>query len=119
MHFDPMISKLITWGKDRIEAINRMEMALKNYKIKGVRTIIPFLLAVMQHTDFRYGYFDTGFIEHSFNFDVLEKMRAENEEIVAAIAAFGKNLLYNHKTSINNTPKISKWKQSQLFLRRM
>jgi len=119
MHYDPMISKLITWGKDRIEAINRMEMALKNYKIKGVRTIIPFLLAVMQHTDFRYGYFDTGFIEHSFNFDVLEKMRAENEEVVAAIAAFGKNLLYNQKSTIDHTPKISKWKQLQSLLRRI
>lgn len=119
IHFDPMISKLITWGKDRIEAINRMEMALRNYRIKGVRTIIPFLLAVMQHPEFRYGYFDTGFIEHSFDFDTLTKMRAENEEIIAAIAAYGKRMLLDVDLSQDSTPKPSKWKQSNLMLRRM
>ncbi len=118
MHFDPMISKLITWGKDRTEALNRMEMALTNYRIKGVRTIIPFLLAVMQHPEFRYGYFDTGFIENSFNFEVLEKMRAEYEEIVAAIAAYGKNLIYNYETVKEIKPKNSKWKEKNMILRR-
>lgn len=119
MHFDPMISKLITRGNDRIEAINRMEMALKNYKIKGVKTIIPFLLAVMQHPEFRYGYFDTGFMEHSFDFDTLTKMREENEEIIAAIAAYGKRMLIDSDTNQINTPQRSKWKDNNLIARRV
>ena len=119
IHFDPMISKLITFGKDRLEAISRMEMALRNYRIKGVKTIIPFLLAVMQHPEFRYGYFDTGFIEHSFNFSTLDLMRAENEEIIAAIAAYGKRMLALAKKPVSTKPKISKWKESNLMLRRM
>jgi len=119
IHFDPMISKLITWGKDRIEAINRMEMALSNYRIKGVRTIIPFLLAVMQHPEFRYVYFDTGFIEHSFNFATLDKMRAENEEIIAAIAAYGKRMLLDLNINQEHKQQTSKWKENHLLTRRL
>lgn len=118
IHFDPMIAKLVTHGADRIEAISRMEMALTNYKIKGLRTSIPFLIAVMQHPEFRYGYFDTGFIEHSFDFESLKKMRAEHEEIVAAIAAHGHRMLRSRSTPVDSKPKISKWKENQLYIRR-
>jgi propionyl-CoA carboxylase alpha chain len=119
IHFDPMISKLITFGRDRIEAISRMEMALRNYRIKGLKTIIPFLLLVMQHPEFRYGYFDTGFIEHSFDFHSLENMRDEHDEIIAAIAAYGYRMLQNSKTPAKVTPQISKWKEKNLYMRRL
>lgn len=119
IHFDPMLAKLITYGKDRIEAINRMEMALRNYKIKGVRTIIPFLLAVMQHPEFRYGYFDTGFIEHSFDFDSLKRMKDEHEEIVAAIAAWGWKMSQEAGRPTETQPQISKWKEKNLYVRRL
>jgi acetyl-CoA carboxylase, biotin carboxylase subunit len=119
IHFDPMLAKLITFGRDRIEAINRMEMALRNYKIKGVRTIIPFLLAVMQHPEFRYGYFDTGFIEHSFDFESLDRMKNEHEEIVAAIATWGWKMSQNANRATDTQPKISKWKEKNLYMRRL
>lgn len=119
IHFDPMLAKLITFGRDRIEAINRMEMALRNYKIKGVRTIIPFLLAVMQHPEFRYGYFDTGFIEHSFDFESLNRMKNEHEEIVAAIATWGWKMTQNANLATDTQPKISKWKEKNLYMRRL
>lgn len=119
IHFDPMLSKLITYGKDRLEAISRMEMALRNYRIKGVKTVIPFLLAVMQHPEFRYGWFDTGFIEHSFDFETLEKMKAEHQEIVAAIAAYGLRMTQTAQKPSQVKPKISKWKEKNLMLRRL
>jgi acetyl-CoA carboxylase biotin carboxylase subunit len=119
IHFDPMISKLITYGRDRIEAISRMEMALRNYKIKGLKTIIPFLLAVMQHPEFRYGYFDTGFIEHSFDFNTLENMRAEHDEIIASIAAYGYRMVQKSKAPAKVKPQISKWKEKNLYMRRL
>lgn len=119
IHFDPMLSKLITHGSDRLEAISRMEMALRNYRIKGVKTVIPFLLAVMQHPEFRYGWFDTGFIEHSFDFETLEKMKDEHEEIVAAIAAYGIRLTQNNQKPAKMQPKVSKWKESNLLTRRL
>jgi acetyl-CoA carboxylase, biotin carboxylase subunit len=119
IHFDPMLSKLITYGKDRIEAISRMEMALRNYRIKGVKTIIPFLLAVMQHPEFRYGWFDTGFIEHSFDFETLERMKLEHQEIVASIAAYGLRMTQNAQKPSQVQPKVSKWKEKNLLLRRL
>ncbi len=119
IHFDPMLSKLITYGKDRIEAVSRMEMALRNYRIKGVKTVIPFLLAVMQHPEFRYGWFDTGFIEHSFDFETLEKMKAEHQEIVASIAAYGLRMTQNAQKPSQIQPKVSKWKEKNLLLRRL
>ncbi|MFA7626309.1 MAG: biotin carboxylase, partial [Candidatus Kapaibacterium sp.] len=119
IHFDPMLSKLITYGKDRIEAISRMEMALRNYRIKGVKTVIPFLLAVMQHPEFRYGWFDTGFMEHSFDFDTLEKMKAEHKEIIAAISAYGLRMTQNAQKPTKQSPQVSKWKEKNLMLRRL
>ncbi len=89
IHFDPMLAKLVTWGKDRITAIERMERALRNYRIKGLTTTIPFEIAVMQNKVFREEYFDTGFIQKHFDIKVLEDMKDELEEIVAAVAAYG------------------------------
>jgi acetyl-CoA carboxylase biotin carboxylase subunit len=119
IHFDPMLAKLITVGKDRTEAVNKMEMALKNYRIKGVKTIIPFLITVMQHQEFKYGYFDTGFIEHAYDFGVLDKMKAEHEEIVAAIATYGYRMAKESKKPQKTAPKISKWKEQQLLYRKL
>ncbi len=117
IHFDPMLGKLIIWGKDRLEAVSRMERALRNYKIKGIKTAIPFELAVMKHHDFKYGYFDTGFIENSFDFGILENMKAEHEEMIAVIAAFGYRMMKSSQAPINNTNQNSKWKTGRMFYR--
>jgi pyruvate carboxylase subunit A len=61
--YDPMISKLISWGKDRQEAIEKMQRALYEYVIVGVKTNIPFHLAVMENQRFVEATLDTGFIE--------------------------------------------------------
>ena len=119
IHFDPMLGKLIIWGRDRIEAVNRMERALMNYRIKGIKTCIPFELAVMQHHDFRYGYFDTSFIENAFDFAALDRMKEESEEFIAAIAAFGFQKMQNDEIRQSFEPKINKWKERQLLLMRM
>ena len=115
IHFDPMIAKLVTYGKDRIGAITRMERALTGYRIKGVKTAIPFELAVMRHPDFRYGYFDTGFIENAFDFGVLDKMKEEYEEMVAAIAAYGFRMVKNSRKPQIIERKCSNWKQRRLL----
>lgn len=121
IYFDPMLAKLIAWGKDREEALNRMDRALQDYKITGVRTIIPFLIATMRHKVFRYEYFDTGFIQNAFDFSVLEKMKKNYEKHIAAIAAFvfkenkkGDNNHSAAKTSaaqVDGKPQTNKWKQ--------
>ncbi|MGB4504428.1 MAG: acetyl-CoA carboxylase biotin carboxylase subunit, partial [Syntrophaceticus sp.] len=60
--YDSLIAKLITWGRNRQEAIQRMERALSEFQIDGVKTTIPFLQQLMQNEQFRCGTVDTSFI---------------------------------------------------------
>jgi acetyl-CoA carboxylase biotin carboxylase subunit len=62
-YYDSMIGKLITWGKDRREAMDRMSRALAEYMITGVKTTIPFEQAILQDPNFRRGVYTTSFIE--------------------------------------------------------
>ncbi len=61
--YDSMIGKLIATGKDRREAIDRMNRALSEYMISGIKTTISFQQAIMQDPNFRRGVYSTGFIE--------------------------------------------------------
>jgi len=65
MYYDPLISKLITWGRTRSEAIQRMQRALDEYVISGVQTAIPFHKQVMNHADFIKGNISTHFIDEN------------------------------------------------------
>lgn len=62
-HYDSLLSKLICWGADRTEAIQRMQRALDEYAITGVRTTIPFHQKVLAHAAFQAGDVHTDFIE--------------------------------------------------------
>ena len=77
--YDPMISKLIAWGKDRDEAIARMRRALYEYIITGVKTNIPFHKAVMENPTFISGKLGTHFIKRETTLldDMKEIMKRE------------------------------------------
>ena len=62
-HYDSMIGKLITYGKDRREAMDKMSCALSEYMITGVKTTISFQQAILQDPNFRRGVYSTGFID--------------------------------------------------------
>ncbi|OGL39571.1 MAG: acetyl-CoA carboxylase biotin carboxylase subunit [Candidatus Schekmanbacteria bacterium RIFCSPHIGHO2_02_FULL_38_11] len=62
VHYDPLISKLVVWGKDREEARMRMLRALNEYSITGIKTTIPFLKKVISNKHFIEGDIDTNFI---------------------------------------------------------
>jgi acetyl-CoA carboxylase, biotin carboxylase subunit len=61
--YDSMIGKLIVWGRDRDEVINRMKRALMEFEIEGVHTTIPFHLKVLDNEFFRRGEVYTNFIQ--------------------------------------------------------
>jgi acetyl-CoA carboxylase biotin carboxylase subunit len=61
--YDPMVAKLVTWGRDRREAIERLRRALSEFVVKGIKTSIPFHQKVVNHPLFLAGRYDTGFIE--------------------------------------------------------
>jgi len=62
-NYDSMIAKLIVWGSDREDAINRMKRALAEFAVEGVQTTIPFHQRLMDHPVFRDGHFDIRFLE--------------------------------------------------------
>ncbi|ROL56080.1 acetyl-CoA carboxylase biotin carboxylase subunit [Bacteroidetes/Chlorobi group bacterium Naka2016] len=86
IHFDPLIAKLISYGKDRTEAISVMLRALHDFKIFGVKTGIPFLIQVLQEPRFIEGSYDTGFLENEFDFSKLERRDEEVYKTISAIA---------------------------------
>ncbi len=89
IYYDPMISKLIVWGRTRKDAINRMKRALYEYKITGVKTSIPFLERIMNAPDFVKGNYDTHFIPKNIEMLLPGKtdVPSKTEDIVI-IAAF-------------------------------
>jgi acetyl-CoA carboxylase biotin carboxylase subunit len=61
--YDPMVAKLVVWGADRMEAIDRLRRALAEFLVKGIKTSIPFHQKVVRHPVFIAGRYDTGFID--------------------------------------------------------
>jgi acetyl-CoA carboxylase biotin carboxylase subunit len=62
-YYDSLLGKLIVQGRDRAEAIRRMQIALESFVLEGVTTTIPFLARVMQNPRFQAGQVDTKFLE--------------------------------------------------------
>lgn len=88
MYYDPMICKLITWGKTRIETIARMKRALYEYKITGVKTTIKFLERIMDAPSFIEGTYNTHFIEDNKDLLFTPKITGHVGEDMAIVAAF-------------------------------
>ncbi len=62
-YYDSLISKLVTWGETRGEALMRMRRALEEYRIMGVKTNIPYLQQILNSPSFQGGQTDTRFLE--------------------------------------------------------
>ncbi|MBI5419333.1 MAG: acetyl-CoA carboxylase biotin carboxylase subunit [Deltaproteobacteria bacterium] len=115
IYYDPIISKLVVWGKNRTEAIARMKRALNEYVITGVKTTIPFHIRVMSNRHFIEGNFDTNFIDKVF-FKEEEERRLEHDD-VAVIAAAIQVFLEERKRAMAQKPAgttgpESMWKYS-------
>jgi acetyl-CoA carboxylase biotin carboxylase subunit len=108
MDYDPLLSKLITWGLTREECIQRMKRALSEYQVYGIRTIIPFFQRILQHPEFVAGNYNTHFIDH------LEKEEDgvnKEEQTVALIAAAVKQFKESSlQIESKKTKKASNWK---------
>jgi acetyl-CoA carboxylase biotin carboxylase subunit len=77
LFYDPLLSKLIVWGKDRAQAIARMRRALAEYHVVGVRTTLPFARWLMEHPRFIAGDMSTDFIAEEWD---TRKQRSATEE---------------------------------------
>ena len=85
IYYDPMLSKLITYGKTREEAIQLMIDAIDNYKIEGVFTTLPFGKFVCEHEAFRTGNFDTHFVKNYYTPKLLQKGLDQEAKIAALV----------------------------------
>lgn len=86
IYYDPMIAKVITWGDTRDEAIGRMQRALSEFVLTGIKSNIVLHKTILDHPKFRDGSYTTQFIEK--NFEVIEpQLFAEVEDPVFLIAA--------------------------------
>lgn len=86
IYYDPMLSKLVTYGKTREEAIELMIKAIDNYHVEGVATTLPFGKFVMEHEAFRSGDFDTGFVKAYYNPEQMKAHLDTEAEIAAHMA---------------------------------
>tara|TARA_R110002049_G_scaffold211187_1_gene382221 strand:+ start:2172 stop:3611 length:1440 start_codon:yes stop_codon:yes gene_type:complete len=86
IYYDPMLSKLITYGKTREAAIQLMIYAIENYHIKGVETTLPFGKYVCEHDAFRSGNFDTHFVKNYYSPEALKEETGNEAKIAALIA---------------------------------
>ncbi len=112
--YDPLIAKLIVYGKDRNEAIEKMTRAIDEYHISGVSTTLSFCRFVMQHKAFAEGNFDTHFVKKYFQAGILPAADGSESEIAALLAV---KLLRVKNKAVTITGHLngysSRWKESR------
>ena len=84
--YDSMVAKLIVRASSYDLAVNKLDRALQEFTIKGVKTTIPFLRNICKDKDFRRGDFDTSFLETKID-SLIPEHSEHTDDIVAAIAA--------------------------------
>lgn len=112
IYYDPMIAKLVTHGKDRTEAIERMIRAIDEYQITGIQTTLAFGKFVMQHEAFVSGNFDTHFVSKYF---LPEYLFDGNEEEAMIAAMIGSVFMQQKNTSLDadTAPARSQWNRNR------
>ncbi|MCB9191638.1 MAG: ATP-grasp domain-containing protein [Flavobacteriales bacterium] len=108
-HYDPMIAKLITHGKDRAEGQRKMSAALANLNCLGLTTNQDFLKAILANADFQAGKYDTHFLQRQFSYEKAQSQEAIEMAAIAA-SAFDKAERDSQRTILQNVP--SGWRNN-------
>ena len=108
-HYDPMIAKLITHGKDRAEGQRKMSAALSNLNCLGLTTNQDFLKAILGNADFQAGKYDTHFLQKQFSYEKAQSQEAIEMAAIAA-SAFDKAERESKRTILQNVP--SGWRNN-------
>ena len=113
VHYDPLISKLITYGPDRREALRRMRRALDEYRIAGVTTTIPFFRSLLENSRFVGGDLDTGLVDELMALPGHQKEVAE--PVVPLVAAAIHRILEAGEKKAPATASGGAWKSRGPF----
>jgi acetyl-CoA carboxylase, biotin carboxylase subunit len=105
IYYDPMIAKLVVHGANRTEAIDKMKRAIREFKIKGVKTTLDFGLFVLNHSAFVSGQFDTGFVDKFYKPEMLNIQLSldQKETINGFLSIFGDKILMEKPGSADKT----------------
>lgn len=114
IHYDPMISKLAAWGRDRREAVDRLRRALEEYHVGGIKTTLPFFRQIVRDPEFIAGTLDTGFIgrfQERINHVPVATTEADTELLDIALSAAALHYLQLQKRPAENNEEIqNRWK---------
>ena len=111
IYYDPMIAKLVVWGKTREEAIKRTLVAIDEYQISGVKTTLDFGKYVLKHPAFRSGNFDTNFVKHYFEDPriMYTAMEEEKEALSHGIDEIWDSIKERNKKEFTSREITSSW----------
>ncbi len=101
VHYDPMVAKLVVWGEDRQQCIERTRLALDAYHLSGLKTTIPFCRAVMDQDAFVEGNYSTFWVKEHWPI----APSAEHLQMVANIAAAAFDAEQERRRPISSTPR--------------
>jgi len=87
IHYDPMIAKLIVWGRDREESLRRLARAIDELRIVGIRTNVPLFQALLADADFRAARFDIHWLDRKLESGELAPVGGDETPEIALIAA--------------------------------
>ncbi len=112
IYYDPMIAKLVAYGKDRNEAIDRLCRAIDEYYIQGIQTTLPFGKWAVNTEPFRSGNFDTKFIEKYYKPEYLhtENIDEEHAATLLSFYVWQNETKENKSANVTTETTISKWK---------
>jgi 3-methylcrotonyl-CoA carboxylase alpha subunit len=119
VHYDPMLAKLIVWGKDRTAALQKMSWALSHFAIVGVANNVEFLKAIIDHPAFQAGDIHTHFLEeHPV---MLDKQQIPSEALILAglssqilksrVKDTGTEVLEGHRQTFSPWQHGGDWRQ--------
>jgi len=115
--YDALLSKLVIWGSDRNEAIQRMRRALSEYRVGGIKTTVPFFQSLLRHPEFLSGNLSTDFLAKHYAY-AKPSVGDESQCNAAAVAV----ALYSRQKSQKSKVPVgqeSPWKlANRLNLRR-
>jgi len=113
IHYDPMIAKLLTWGRDRSEAIARMKRALSEFEISGVKTSVPFHLHLLAKPAFVEGAVHVNHVDEEFDgaADLADETPDQELGLHVSLAAIDE-LLRGRRRAVRPSGSLSPWAEA-------
>ncbi|MEJ2085427.1 MAG: acetyl-CoA carboxylase biotin carboxylase subunit [Acidobacteriota bacterium] len=115
IYYDPMLAKLIVWGRDREQAVERMARALGELRVEGIRTTVPLFKMILLDEDFRSGQLDIGMLDRKLSAGDLLPARSIDFEDLTVLAAALEHLESQSRRSaapVQSGGRRERWRRS-------